>query len=103
MLVPELSQFNCSPNEEITALQSMSLSYDDHTLPYLCVGTFTYHSDEKEPTEGRLLVFDVHEIPSARGQQLSLVASVDVNGCVYALAAFDEMIAAAVNASVHTQ
>jgi len=101
MPVSELSQFNCSPNEEITALEAMTLTYDDQTLPYLCAGTFMYNADEKEPTEGRLLLFDVHEIPSARGQQLSLVASEDVNGCVYALAAVDEMIAAAVNGSVH--
>ena len=81
----------------------MSLSCDGHSLSYLCLGTFTYQADEKEPTEGRLLLFDIHEVPSARGQQLSLVASVDVQGCVYALANHDQMIAAAVNASVPNQ
>jgi hypothetical protein len=104
MIVAELSQFNCSPNEEITALQSMSLSSaNGRSQPYLCVGTFTYHADEKEPAEGRLLLFDIHEIPSSSGQQLALVTSLDVHGCVYALTNLDQMIAAAINASVPKQ
>jgi DNA damage-binding protein 1 len=98
----DLSQFNCEPDEEITALETLSLTSDGHAhgLSYICVGTFFYQADETEPTEGRVLVFRTYEVPPSSSQQLSLVTSVQVEGCVYAMANANGMLAVAINASV---
>ena len=95
-----LTQFDCEPDEEITALETMLLNVDGHFMSCICVGTFSYQADEREPTEGRLLVFfAAHAVPPS-SQQLSLLTSTQAQGCVYAIANAQGMIAAAVNASV---
>lgn len=94
----DLSTFNCETDEEITALTTLSPLVGDKTMPLFCLGTFTYEPDEKEPTNGRLLIFTAFQ--SASSLQLSLIASADVKGCVYSLALINDTIVAAVNSSV---
>jgi len=66
------------------------------------VGTFYYQFTEHEPTDGRLLIFSIGGDGrlSPRSSQLSLITSAHVQGCVYALAIINGLIAVAVNASV---
>jgi DNA damage-binding protein 1 len=92
-----MSQFNCEPDEETTAVENLSM---DASPPLFCVGTFYYHVSEHEPTDGRLLIFSLKGQPSGRSSQLSLIASAHVQGCIYALAIINGLIAVAVNASV---
>jgi CPSF A subunit region. len=98
-----LSQFNCELDEEITAVTTMNPLIESKTMPLFCLGTLWYKPDEKEPTDGRLLIFTAYDNDSQSRMttlQLSLVASMHVKGCVYSLAVVNGMIAAAVNASV---
>jgi DNA damage-binding protein 1 len=68
-----------------------------------CLGTYTYEAEEKEPTNGRLLLFTAYQsetLSKASILQLSLLTSVDVQGCVYAVTVMGDMIVAAVNSAV---
>jgi DNA damage-binding protein 1 len=85
-------------DEEITAVTTLCPLVGGSRMPLFCLGTFTYEPDEKEPSNGRLLIFTA--FPSSSNMQLSLVASADVKGCVYSLALVNDTIVAAVNSSV---
>lgn len=63
-----------------------------------CVGTYFLRSEEKEPSEGRLLILSADRAHA--NTQLMLKAATTVKGCVYALANVQGAIAAAVNSSV---
>lgn len=72
-------------------------------MSLFCLGTYIYEAEEKEPTNGRLLIFTAYqsESPSnASSLQLSMVASTDVKGCVYALTVVGDTVVAAVNSAV---
>jgi len=62
---------------------------DNVLTPFFVVGTFLYYPEEIEPEIGRLLLISVTSITNPRhpkqGHQLSLAASTQVKGCVYAL------------------
>lgn len=93
----------CNPDEEITAVASLSITdANGQPKPLFCLGTYVFHADDKEPVAGRLLIFAANSLEdqSKSSLHLSLVTSLDVKGCVYALTLVDEMIVAAVNSSV---
>lgn len=98
-----LSNFNCGPEEEITALTAYSPMVNGKAMSLFCLGTYIYEAEEKEPTNGRLLIFTAYqsESPSNTSSlQLSMVASADVKGCVYALTVVGDTVVAAVNSAV---
>jgi DNA damage-binding protein 1 len=93
-----LSTFNCETDEEITAVTTLCPLVGDKQIPLFCLGTFNYEPEEKEPSNGRLLIFTAFS--SSSNVQLSLVTSADVKGCVYSLALVNDAIVATVNSSV---
>jgi DNA damage-binding protein 1 len=98
----ELAQFDFDTDERVTALESLTLTHKDTSLASFCVGTYKHKHGEQEPSEGKLRVFDAcnAEVSGSTRLQLTPKVSVNVRGCVYALASINGMIAAAVNASV---
>ncbi|KAJ7505532.1 CPSF A subunit region-domain-containing protein [Mycena galericulata] len=98
-----MSQFNCQTDEEITCVTTITLEQDDQSTAFFCLGTYTFRSDESVPAEGRVLVFSAYP-PGGNSRssnfQLSLAASADVRGCVYAVTTVKELIAAGVNSAV---
>jgi hypothetical protein len=63
-----------------------------------CAGTVYNCAEGHEPNKGRLLIFSAES--QGPSLHVKLVASEDVQGCVYALAGVNGFIAAAINASV---
>ncbi|KAF5382718.1 hypothetical protein D9615_002834 [Tricholomella constricta] len=93
-----LANFNCEQDEEVTAVMTYSPVIKEKPMPVFCVGTYTYAA-EREPSEGRLLIFSAYSSESlskTSGLQLFLVASADVKGAVYSLTIVNDMIVAAV-------
>ncbi|KAF9013379.1 CPSF A subunit region-domain-containing protein [Cyathus striatus] len=95
-----LSQFNCAPDEEISAITSISLSTGSEQKPFFCIGIYTYKTGEKEPSSGRLLVFTPFQAGGENNVALTQVCSIPVKGCVYSLVVGQDKIFAAVNSSV---
>ncbi|KAG6903292.1 hypothetical protein C0995_000187 [Termitomyces sp. Mi166 len=97
-----LANYNCEMNERLTAVATYSPEIDGKSTPVFCVGVHTDEA-ELEPTEGRILVLSA--IP-AGGQSrtlslhLSLLATADVQGCVYAISFIKDIVIATVNSSV---
>ncbi|KAF8635825.1 hypothetical protein AX15_000024 [Amanita polypyramis BW_CC] len=99
----QMCRFWCDEDEEITSTSSFNFKEEGKDIPLFCVGTYRYIPEEIEPVHGRILVFAmiIPESESAQSsRQLSLLASVSVKGCVYALTTVGDCIAAAVNSSV---
>ncbi|TFK70374.1 hypothetical protein BDN72DRAFT_542903 [Pluteus cervinus] len=99
----ELSQFICEIDEDITAVTIFSPTINGKATPLFCLGTYIYQAEEKEPTQGRLLVLSAHASPTPTrlsSHDLTLVTSQNVHGCVYALTVVDSLIVAAVNSAV---
>ena len=72
-------------------------------MPLFCLGAFTYEGEENQPTQGRILIFTAHSSQTQSrvvNLNLSLVTSVQVGGCVYAITVVNGMIVAAINSSV---
>ncbi|KAF5360619.1 hypothetical protein D9756_004828 [Leucocoprinus leucothites] len=84
-----LARFSCDSNEEVTSVIPFSAVVNDVLTPFFIVGTFLYYPEETEPETGRLLLISVSTSTNPRNPkpsyQLSLVASTEVKGCVYAL------------------
>lgn len=98
-----MSRFWCDEDEEITSTIVYNFEEDGKTVPLFCVGTYRYNPEEVEPNHGRILVFTVvvaDSAPKRTGYQLSLLASTNTKGCVYALVTVGDCIVAAVNSSV---
>jgi hypothetical protein len=106
MFAIDLTAFSCGADEEITAVKALSLSSKirprSKQFPrwtYLVIGTAKAPAvGDQESTEGRLLVFDGPET-----NQLHVIATVTVPGCVYSLADSDGRVVAAVNTCVCRQ
>ena len=99
----EMSRFWCDEDEEITSITVFNFKEEGKTIPLFCVGTYRYNPEEVEPNHGRILVFAVvvaESAPKRNGYQLSLLASTNTKGCVYALVTVGDCIVAAVNSSV---
>jgi len=77
-------------------------SEEDDTV--ICVGTVFLKFGEKEPSQGRLLLFKAELEPrlSRKKRQLKQISELDVKGCVYALARVNELVAAAIGPAVGT-
>ncbi|KAI0269851.1 CPSF A subunit region-domain-containing protein [Gloeopeniophorella convolvens] len=95
-----LGQFTCQPDEEITAITSLPLPGGDSVI---CVGTVFFRPEEREPSQGRVLLFTTEPLLDASGKrELKKLAEIDANGCVYALACVKGLLAAAIGPSVST-
>ncbi|EKM59045.1 uncharacterized protein PHACADRAFT_181065 [Phanerochaete carnosa HHB-10118-sp] len=90
-----ISLFTAEPDEEITAVLALPAGAPGCFV----VGTVKHQHGEFEPSAGRLILFGV--VPSVDGgRELKKLAEAEANGCVYALAAVENGVAAAVNTSV---
>jgi len=78
------------------------VSFTSEEKPFFCLGTMIFKADEKEPSSGRLLVLTAYSGAVSRTStlEISVVASAEVKGCVYALQNVDGKLVAAVNSSV---
>ncbi|KAG6831954.1 hypothetical protein H0H92_006555 [Tricholoma furcatifolium] len=97
-----MANYNCEPNERLTALATHTLEINGMSTTAFCVGV---HKDalEVEPNEGRLLILSAKppaEQTKTPQLQLSLLAATEVKGCTYAISIINDMIVAAVNSSV---
>lgn len=82
---------------------SFTAQLEAQSRPFFCLGTVVHNDEDKEPTQGRLLVFSAYASPVPKQNstvELSLLASAEVNGCVYALKMVKGKIIAAINSSV---
>ncbi|KAF8650163.1 hypothetical protein AX16_005397 [Volvariella volvacea WC 439] len=99
-----LSEFHAHADEEITALKTVETMIEGKPSTLFVLGTYVYQAEEREPSQGRLLLLGAN-LPDLRTREhsleLSLVASLDVKGCVYAITVVDSNIIAAINSSVH--
>lgn len=68
----------------------------------ICAGTVFLKFGEKEPSQGRLLLFkaELDAKLSRKSRQLKQISELDVKGCVYALARVNELLAAAIGPAV---
>jgi CPSF A subunit region len=64
----------------------------------ICVGTVFLKYGEKEPSQGRLLLFkaELDARLSRKRRQLKQISELEVEGCVYALARVNGLLAAAI-------
>ncbi|KAF9561348.1 hypothetical protein CPC08DRAFT_689138 [Agrocybe pediades] len=97
-----LAEYTCEENEEVTSLVSFTGTENGEEKPFFCLGTMIFNPEEKEPSAGKLHVFTAYSGNVGRKStlELSLVASAEVKGCVFALQSVDGKIAAAVNSSI---
>ncbi|KAF8967077.1 CPSF A subunit region-domain-containing protein [Flammula alnicola] len=98
-----LGQYKCAPNEEITSALTFKSLVENQEKPFFCLGTVVYKEEEIEPTSGRLLIFTAYTSAAptkTSSLELSLVASAEVKGCVYALKNVEGKIVAAINSCV---
>ena len=68
----------------------------------ICIGTVIHIFGEKEPSQGRLLLFkaELDTRLSSNKRQLKQISDLDAKGCVYALARVNEYLAAAIGPAV---
>jgi hypothetical protein len=94
-----LCQFTCQTDEEVTTIQMIPSSEGDTVI---CVGTVFLKFGEKEPSQGRLLLFkaELDARLSRKSRQLKKISELDVKGCVYALARVNGLLAAAIGPAV---
>ncbi|KAF9496184.1 hypothetical protein BDN71DRAFT_1415949 [Pleurotus eryngii] len=93
-----LCEFFSEPHEEFTVITKMKSVTDVKDVSVYCVGSLRYKPQEIEPTGGRLYAFAASYQQST--MQISVLASEEVNGCVYAVTVVGDLIAAAVNSAV---
>jgi hypothetical protein len=94
-----LCQFTCKTDEEVTTVQMIPSSEGDTVI---CVGTVFLKFGEKEPSQGRLLLFkaELDANLSRKSRQLKQMPELDIKGCVYALARVNGLLAAAIGPAV---
>ncbi|KAI1790140.1 mono-functional DNA-alkylating methyl methanesulfonate N-term-domain-containing protein [Ganoderma leucocontextum] len=99
----QLHNFLCDTGEEPSSVLSLPTT-GLGSSPALVLGTVYIRPDEREPSQGRILLFSVSQTEGERGssvRSLHTLASQEVGGCVYALAHLSEnYIIAAINSSV---
>jgi DNA damage-binding protein 1 len=97
----DLAHWNGDTEEELTSLHTLTADVNGHSTALFCVGTVYNSFEEREAAKGRLLIFMAEsQAPISPNLRLTLVTSEDVQGCVYALASVNGMVAAAINSSV---
>jgi len=94
-----LCQFTCQDDEEVTTVQMIPSPEGDTAI---CIGTVFHKFGEKEPSQGRLLLFkaEFDTKLSSTKPQLKQLSELDVMGCVYALARVNGLLVAAIGPSV---
>ncbi|KAF8526426.1 CPSF A subunit region-domain-containing protein [Gautieria morchelliformis] len=111
----QLHHFPCDPDEEITVVQTLSLSLDDshanERKTYFVVGSQYHQPEETEAHEGRIMLFEARDpwLPEPQADRqdtkgrgkVGLATSFKVKGCVFAVAEIDGQIAAGINESVY--
>jgi DNA damage-binding protein 1 len=96
-----LGRYRCEPDEEITSVVPFTSSLENQEQHFFCLGTMIYNPEETEPSSGRLLIFTAFAgMTRTSTLELSMLASAEVNGCVFALSIVGNKIAAAVNSAV---
>jgi DNA damage-binding protein 1 len=97
IMLTVLGQITCQNSEEITAI---------HIIPFLeegnsavCVGTVFFQHNEREPSRGRLLLITAESDAPTR-RQWKKNSEMNINGCVYALARVNGLLAASIGTSV---
>jgi hypothetical protein len=68
----------------------------------ICVGTVFFKFGEKDPSQGRLLLFKAESDArlSRKKRQLKQISELSVKGCVYALARVNGLLSAAIGPAV---
>lgn len=116
-LLTGLSTFTCKESEEVYSISTVSLTDGLEDRIYFAVGTVFIKPDEVEPSKGRVMLFDVvpsncngaQDRSSAGGGHRSrgtgsrgswLLASDDVEGCVYSISSTEGYLVIAVNSAV---
>jgi hypothetical protein len=68
----------------------------------ICVGTAFFKYAEKEPSQGRLLLFkaELDARLSRKKRQLKQISELDVQGCTYTLARVNGLLAASIGSGV---
>jgi DNA damage-binding protein 1 len=97
-LYAELGQYDCGQEEEVTAVHTLLVPFDEATLPCFAVGSCGYKAGEIEPTDGQLRIFWVHSDGSSA--KLAPATSTQVNGCIFTFTDINGMIAVGVSSSV---
>jgi DNA damage-binding protein 1 len=94
-----LCQFTCQTDEEVTTIRMIPSPEGD---TFICVGTVFFKFGEKEPSQGRLLLFEAEfDVRlSRKKRQLKQISELDVKSCVYALARVNGLLAAAIGPAV---
>ena len=93
-----LGQITCQNSEEITAVQMIPFPAEGNSA--VCVGTVFFRPNEREPSQGRLLLITAEsDATTARGQWKKN-SEMNINGCVYALAHVNGLLAASIGSSV---
>ncbi|KLO05927.1 hypothetical protein SCHPADRAFT_917631 [Schizopora paradoxa] len=85
-------------DEEVTAVETVSLSSSDSLEAFYAVGTMYYDAKEREPTRGRILLFSV--IGEKTLPVVHCVAKADTNGCVFSITSMKGKLVAAVNSGM---
>lgn len=100
ILLTELAQLTVNNGEEVTALHSCSVTLGGVLVPFICAGITVYDSQEREPSQGRVVLLQTTVAGNSASQALTALAAAEVEGCVYALTSVGDIIVAAVNSSV---
>lgn len=96
----KLAQLTVNNGEEVTALHSCSVTLGGVLVPFICAGITVYDSQEREPSQGRVVLLQTTVAGNSASQALTALAAAEVEGCVYALTSVGDIIVAAVNSSL---
>ncbi len=91
-----LDSFPVEDNEWIYSCIATTFESDPNT--YLCIGTAYINEDEHEPSQGRILVFEV--VTDNGERKLRLVCEKETAGCVYSLCPFNGKLVAGINSKI---
>ncbi|KAJ7579305.1 CPSF A subunit region-domain-containing protein [Mycena floridula] len=91
----QLGQFDLEVNEQVGSLALLILPKGTSLF---CIGTWIYKENEREPSEGRIVIFTAERM--GQNLQLKFLVAREVKAAVYSLAVVNGMIAAAANSSV---
>jgi len=100
ILRTELAQLTVKNGEEVTALHSCSVTLGGVPVFFVCAGITVCDPQEREPSQGRVVLLQTTVAGNPASQTLTAVAAAEVKGCVYALTSVGGIIVAAVNSSV---
>ncbi|KAJ7069995.1 mono-functional DNA-alkylating methyl methanesulfonate N-term-domain-containing protein [Mycena amicta] len=97
----QISELEFKEADEITCVTILPIGKE--ATPCFAVGSYIVNPQESEPTSGCLRILSAHPIgadPRSSSLALEMLASADVNGCLYSIATINGMIAVGVNSAV---